>query len=204
MTKIKWAVGLVFAINTFLAQALPVTTNAPSGYVGDDVTVVLSDNAPGGLVGATVKVVFDPRVLSFAGGAPGTIFGNNPLDALDPGVSLIGADPSDPFFTLDTTDSTAYSFLVSLAYPFLDGANTPAGSLMDLFFKIIGAPPVRNTTKVDFSCDDFNGLCDYAFQAVSSTVTILERTGTPVPLPGTLPLLALGVASLWWSRRRMR
>jgi uncharacterized protein (TIGR03382 family) len=206
---LKLALGILLAASALLAQAVPVTSNAPSGYVGDDVVVVLSDANPVGLFGTLIKVVFDSNVLTFMGGTPGTIHGENPLDLTDPGVSLVGADPSDPFFVLDDNNAAAAYFFVSLSYPFPFGANTDPGSLMSLTFNINGSATPGTQTDVVFDCDPFaDGLClEYDFGVagtqIPATVTILQQTGTQLPLPGTLPLIGLGVAALMWARRRL-
>lgn len=205
MNSFKYLVGLILAATVCLAQAIPVTADE-EGYAGQTVTVILSDDGPVDLFGATIKVVFNPHILTFKGGTPGTIHGVNPLDPLDPGVELAGADPLDALFLLDTTDADAYSFTTSLTYPFPFGANAAAGSLMNLSFEISGTALPGTSTPVSFSCVDFGpglGCFDYDFPSISAAVTVLQPTTTPIPLPGTLPLLGLGVAALVWVRRRV-
>ena len=210
MQNCKFVLGLVLAVSACVAQALPVTTEDVQGQAGSNVTVVLSDTVAvpvdpflDAVFGVGVKVVYDSTILTFRGGNPGTIRGDNPLDPLDPGVSLLGADVTDPLFFIDMTVPTASTLILSLAYPFPDGATPGAGSLLDLTFTIDPLALPGTTTTVDFSCDDFFGLCEYPFTPVSSTVTVLERASNPMPLPGTLPLLGVGVAALLWARRRL-
>lgn len=205
MKMLNLGAGLLLSMAACLAQAIPITTNAPSGYAGQDVNIVLGDADATGLFGFSVNMVYDPNILTFQGGTPGTIHGDNPLDITDPGVSLVNADPLHPFFFLDTTDPAAYLLTMSLAYPFFAGANSGPGSLMDLVFTINGAALPGATTTVDFSCFDFGpsfGCFDYAFDPVHATVTVLQPASTPIPLPGTLPLMGLGCAALLWARRQ--
>lgn len=210
MQSQKFALGLVIAMSACIAQALPVTTEDVEGQAGSDVTVVLSDTVAvpvdpilDAVFAVGVKVVYDSTILTFKGGTPGSIRGIDILDPTGPGVSLLGADPLDPLFFIDMTVPTASTLILSLAYPFPAGATPGAGSLMDLVFTIDPLALPGTTTTVDFSCDNFFGFCDYPFTPVSSTVTVLAGTGTPMPLPGTLPLLGVGVAALLWARRRM-
>lgn len=212
MQQQKFLIGLVLAVSTCIAQALPVTTADVEGQAGSDVTVVLSDTVAvpvdpvlDAVFAVGVKVVYDSTILTFKGGTPGTIRGIDILDPAGPGVSLFGADPLDPLFFIDMTVPTASTLILSLAYPFPAGANPGAGSLMDLVFTIDPLASPGTTTTVDFSCDDFfGGICDYPFSPVSSTITVLQRASNPMPLPGTLPLLGVGVAALLWARRRTK
>ncbi|MCZ4313237.1 hypothetical protein O4H66_07460 [Comamonadaceae bacterium G21597-S1] len=211
MQQQKFLIGLVLAMSTCIAQALPVTTEDVEGQAGSDVTVVLSDTVAvpvdpvlDAVFAVGVKVVYDSTILTFKGGAPGTIRGFDIFDPTGPGVSLLGADPTDPLFFIDMTVPTASTLILSLAYPFPEGATPGAGSLMDLVFTIDPLALPGTTTTVDFSCDDFFGFCDYPFSPVSSTVTVLQRASNPMPLPGTLPLLGVGVAALLWARRRTK
>lgn len=198
-----------------LAQALPVTTADTSGLAGTDVHVVLSDtvqvpaNPFSGVFGIGIRVVYDSTTLTFKGGSPGTIRGDDIPDPFDPtitipGVSLLGADTSDPLFFVDKSVPTAAELILSLAYSLPGGANPGPGSLLDLVFTIDPTATPGTMTDVDFACDDVGGTrpCDYPFSPVSSTITVLQSTGTPMPLPGTLPLIGLGMMALAWASRR--
>ena len=220
----NFVVGLVLAVSACLVHALPVTTEDEEGYAGGDVTITLNDTIDkvSEVFGAGIKVVYNPKFLTFKGGSPGTLRGDDiplvdpatgdpiidpatSLPVIIPGVSLIGADITDPGFLkgLDTSDPDAHFFYLSLAYSFLAGANPGSGSLLDLVFTIDGPLALPGTkTTVDFSCDNFSGPCEYPFSLAKSTVTVLRPASTPMPLPGTLPLLGAGVAALLWARRR--
>jgi len=186
MKPFKYAVGLVLAITAWLAHAAPVDS-AAQGYAGFNVTVKLNDPSTLVLIGSTIGFTFDPTFLTYVSGGPGSIV---------PAPSFVsGVDLAD-------VNATLGSGVASLAYPnpVADGAN---GSLLELVFLIKASADPGDTSVIDFICDPFGvGSCDYDF-TVKATVTVLERATTPIPLPGTLPLLGLAVAALWWARRRM-
>jgi len=186
MKPFKFAVGLVFAASALLAQAVPLTTNAPSAYAGDTVIVVLTEPSPANLIGVTINFTYDNSILTYISGLAGNI---DPAPSLVLGLEDTLVDP-----VLGGTASIAFDAPIDIG-----------GSLLELVFQI-NAGVAPGTTLVNFSCFDYGsglGCTDYAFEPVSATVTVLERATTPIPLPGTLPLLGLAVAALWWSRRRM-
>lgn len=186
MRSIKFAAGLFLASIFFLVQAAPLTTNAPSGYEGDTVTVILSEPTPNNLEGIEIVFTYTSSILTYISGVAGDI---DPAPSLVLGLDILDVDP-----LLGGIGSISYGAPI----------NTPtAGSLLGLVFRI-NAGVAPTTTTVNFSCFDNGGLgCVYDFSPVSATVTVLDSPTTPIPLPGTLPLLGLGAAALWWTRRRI-
>lgn len=190
MNPFKLAAGLLLTISACLTQAAPVDSTA-SGYAGANVIVQLNDTSTLGLEGLTAGFTYDPTFLTYVSGAPGNIV---------PAPSFVlGLDLGD-------VDNTLGSGVGSLAYP-NPVPDATSGSLLELVFLIKAGANPGDTTVVDFVCVPFTDLnnvtsCEYDF-AVKATVTVLRPPSTNIPLPGTLPLLGLGVTALWWARRRM-
>lgn len=185
MQPFKLSIGLALAFSACLASALPLTTNAPSNFAGENVTVILSEPNPVDFAGITLNIAYDPSILTFISGKAGNI-GSFSSDAILPDPAVNGL------------------VVASLAIPFPDIADDAGGSLFELLFNINSTAAVGTTTTVDFSCFDFPGVgCfDYPFAPVSATVTVSQRATNLIPLPGSLPLLGLGLGALLWARRR--
>lgn len=229
MKPFKIVVALALAATTYLAHAVPLHSTA-SGFANSNVHVFLPDSDPFGVKAITILITFDSRYLDFVVGAADTLV--PPPDDYDssniPPVNVEGLDPSDPIFNLDPTDPAyiafldksfdpLHSFVASASYPAPLGShdpNDPYATFFDLTFFIKDGTPAGTLTEVVFTCLDFvipdpadpdkpTGSCvDFDFNEVSATVTVLADTTTPMPLPGTLPLLGLGLGALMWARRR--
>jgi hypothetical protein len=194
MKTLNLTLGLFLSLAANFTHALPVSTEDVSGLAGAPVTVVLHEtnlqDPIALLFGPSISVKYDPSLLTYISGVGGLL---TPAPALP--SSPIGLDVAD----VDTVNGM---ISVSLAFPgpYPSGAS---GSLLELMFTINGAAAPGTTTTVDFSCLDFGSGCiDYPFNPVQATVTVLPPAVTPMPLPGTLPLMGLGLAALLWARRQ--
>lgn len=212
MQLLRLVVGSILLALSGWTFAAPVTANSPSDkQAGQTVQITLSEASTSGFAGAaTISIFYDPTVLTYVSGTPGTLFNPIPVAfGLDPLEVLLPNDPvGDPFGYNTTTDRNLILAQL-LGAPKTDG--TP-GSLLVLDFEIQAGVAAGTETFIDFACFDFGipGTCnpgnppslDYAFSPTQSKVTV--AAGTPMPLPGTLPLIGLGVAALAWARRQRK
>lgn len=181
MRAFKSILGFVLALAVVSANAT-LSTQDESGSPGGQVTVSLNGSNATINLGATIYYGFDAAVLQLDGVRLGSIWGSLATMSIFPDIV---SGPS--------------AFISDL--PIAGGT----GTLLELDFTIIDPPtgtifPFQ--TDVTFNCLASNPLCrDYPFDQVTSIVTIDRATG--IPLPGTLPLLAVAVAALYWTRRRI-
>jgi len=184
MQILKSILGTLLALTMLSAGAAPATEDY-SGSPGGAVTVVLSETTANIPFGMVVLFTYDDAVLKLKDVRAGSLWGNNVIFTQFP-------------------DPQGGTVLLS------DGPVSGTGSLLELDFTI-KAPPANQvfpyftnvTFNGDFACvptDPQTKCDDIPFDQVTSTITI-DR-GTQIPLPGTLPLIALGIASLVWTRRR--
>lgn len=202
MKHLKYVVGMILAASVFLAQAVPVTANSPDNSAGKTVTINLHDESTVGLVGAaTITVTYDPTKLRYVSGVAGSLI-DEPATGLDLADVIPAGDLSNPY--------AGRNLLIAFLLTSAGVPNGSAGTLLSLDFEIATGLAAGTETFVYFNCFEFlPGECapasslDFVFDGAASKVTVLADPGSPLPLPGTLPLLGLGVAALLWARRRV-
>lgn len=207
MNLLRLAIGSVLLAASGWIAAAPVSANSPSDkQAGQTVQITLSEDSTAGFQGAaTINVFYDPAKLTYLSGAPGTLF--DPATSISFGLGLADVIlPGDPF-GLNTTTDRNLILATLIGDPLADGLS---GSLLVLDFTINAGIDAGTETFIDFSCHDFGvGTCtpgnppsqDYVFASTQAKVTVAGAS-TPMPLPGTLPLIGLGMMALAWARRQ--
>lgn len=181
MKNSKILMGLVFALVSQWAGAVPMATTGDSGHRGDAVSAILSETNANNLDTLWVDIGFDPSILSYTGIQAGSL-------NLD-------------FVTVDDSQAASGMLSAILSSPTLPISGV-GGSVFEVLFDILSTATYGDTT-VTFQCHDTPGLgcVDYPFDPVEATITVLRPTGR-VPLPATPWLLALGLPLLAMSRAR--
>lgn len=201
MKFIRVIAGLALATSACLAIAAPTITD-DQGFRSDEVRVSISESdltklldplTGDPLVAVQLRIDYVMSNLLFK-----TATVTNPSSFLL--TSLVFGEYSEP----GATTAVPGALSASLSQPFPANASPSGGFQLELTFQIQELAAL-GPTLVTFSCDKSGlSMCpDYVLDETSATVTVLDRPTTPIPLPGTLPLLGLGAAALWWTRRRI-
>ena len=177
-----WLIGAMGAASAYDLTVTPATQTTGLGSE-ISIAVTAADLVPGALGGYSFDLSFEGSVLGF----------DRVVDGFGMGANSFGLSYALSGNTLSFADTSFDDPATLLS---LQG---PSFTLFTVYFDAVGAGTSFLALSGVTLADAFGNGVD--FTSYDGSVTV-ESVVTPVPEPGTLPLLALGGLALMWVKRR--